>query len=285
MGPLTRHPRHLGLVVMLFLGSLGCSHTPAGPFPLQAEVREQLGRIGVAYQGPASLTVHAKPLRGAGQGAGRGALIALGVVVEMARSGGDPRGTAGLIMVSPGIAAVGALLGAVLAPSAAGVEEAETVLDQAVADPDLQVAVRDCIVQAVQGRRPQAVPAFPEPDSAAEEEAIAQAVRSYEGIDTVLEVYGPTIALRKGDYAGDINPGLRLSVNLYSRLIRTADRALLYTYSPEHRGEARTFTAWATNNAQPLREEVARASQTLAKEIVDQLFGPETLSEGMHGTP
>lgn len=273
-----KHPRSLGLVV-LFLGSMGCSLTAVGPSPLPADVREQLGRIGVAHQGPASLTVQTKPVRGAGQGAGKGAVTALVGTFGALRGCSDPRAGAGLIMLSPGIVAVGALVGAVLAPSAAAVEEAETVLDQAVADPDLPVAVRDRILQAVQRQRPQALPVFPVPDFTAEEEIIAQAVRSHDGIDTVLEVYGPTIALLKGGYAGNINPELRLSISVYSRLIRTADRAILYTYSPEHRGEARTFTAWAANNAQPLLEEVDRASETLAKQIVVQLFATETSGE------
>ena len=146
------------------------------------------------------------------------------------------------------------------------------------------MAVRDCILRAVHGQRPQAVAPFPESDSA-NEEAIAQAVRSQEGLDTLLEVHGPMIALKKGEYTGDINPALRLSVSLYSRLVRTADRALLYTYSPEHRGETRTFTAWAANNAQLLRDEVARASEILAKELVGQLFGPEKPPQGKTGTP
>jgi hypothetical protein len=180
---------------------------------------------------------------------------------------------------------VGALVGAVLAPSAAAVEEAETILDQVVTDPDLPVAVRDRLLRAVQNQRPQAVPVLPVPDATAEEEAIAQAVRSQDGSDTVLEVYGPTIALLKGNSAGTINPALRVSVSVYSRVIRTADRAVLYTYSPEHRGEARTFTAWATNNAQPLREEVGRAAESLAKQIVAQLFGAETSGEKGEDTP
>jgi hypothetical protein len=276
MKRLKRQSQCLGLVVLVFLGSLGCSHIPIGPSPLPAEVREQLGRIGVAYQGPASLTVQTKPVRGAGQGARQGAGAVLGGTFEAIKGGGDPRGAAGLIMLSPGIVAVGALVGAVLAPSAAAVAEAKTVLDQAVADPALPVAVRDRLLHAVQRQRPHAVPVFLVPEFTAEEEVIAQAVRSHEGIDTVLEVYGPTIALPKRDYTGNINPALRLSISLYSRVIRTADRALLYTYAAEHRGDARTFTAWATNNAQPLREEVDRASETLANQIVAQLFGTET---------
>jgi hypothetical protein len=282
---LTRYPGHLGLVGMLFLSSLGCSHTPVGPSPLAAEVRAQLGRIGVAYRGPVSLTVTAKPLRGAGQGARRGALTAAGGVVEMLKGPGDPMGTAGLILFSPGIVAVGALVGAVLAPSAESVAAAEAILAHAVADPDLPVAVRECILRAVQGRRPQAVPAFPESDSAANEEAIAQAVHSQQGLDTLLEVHGPIIVLQKGDYAGNINPVLRLSVSLSSRLVRTADGEWLYTYSPQYRGESRPFTAWAANNAQPLRDEVARASESLAKDLVLQLFGPAQPSEGKTGMP
>jgi hypothetical protein len=272
MGLLAWHSRHLGLVAMLLLGVLGCAHTPLGPAPLPAEVREQLGRIGVAYQGPASLTVWARPVRGAGEGAGKGAMEALGGAAAF--SGGG-MGALGVIILSPGIAALGALVGAALAPSAAAVADAEVILDQVVADPDIPVAVRDHILQAVHIQRPQAVLLLPEPDAAAEDEAIAQAARSREGIDTVLEVSGPTIYLRKRDYAGDINPSLRLSVSLYCRVMRSVDRALLYTYSPEYHGEARTFTAWAANNAQAFRQELDRASETLARQIVAQLFGPD----------
>ncbi len=69
MRPLTRLGRYLGLGVMAFLCSVGCSHAPVSPFPLPAGVREQLGRIGMASRGPASLSVQAKPFRGAGAGA------------------------------------------------------------------------------------------------------------------------------------------------------------------------------------------------------------------------
>ncbi len=72
----------------------------------------------------------------------------------MVRSAGDPRGAAGLLLLSPGIVLMGALLGAVLAPSTAAQEEAEGVLVQTVVDPDLSAALRDCILQSVQAQAP-----------------------------------------------------------------------------------------------------------------------------------
>ena len=286
MGPLTRRPRYLDLVVMLFLGSLGCSHTPVGPSPLPAEVREHLGRIGVAYDSAARLWVDAKPLRGAGPGARRGALIALGGVVEMlTKSPGDPRGVAGLIMLSPGIVAVGALVGAASAPSAAAVAEAETVLAEVVADPDLLVTVRTRLLQAVHCRRPDAVPVLPVPDTAAEEKTVAQAVRSHAGVDTVLEIYGPTIGLRKGPGAGAINPSLQLSVRLRTRVIRTPDGEVLSWFGLVYEGETRTFTEWAANHGQPFREEVDRAVESLIQQIVAHLFGTESSDAKREDTP
>jgi hypothetical protein len=274
MKTLGKQLRSVGLVVTLFLGSLGCSHAPVGPSPLSAEIRGQLGNLGVAYQGPASLTVQAKPVRGAAQGAGTGAMTALVGTFQAALSGGGhPMGSAGLIMLSPGFVAIGALLGAALAPSAEAVEEAETLLDLAVADPDLPAAVRDHIVQAVQGQNPQATVVLPDPAPAAEDEYLVEAIRSREGIDTILEIQGPTIGLWKE--GGPINPSLRLSVGVSTRLIRAADRDVLYTFSPEYRGETRTFTDWAADNAQAFREEIPRASEAIAAQIVTQLFGPD----------
>ena len=273
------HLLGLGLVIALFLGSLACSHTPVGPPPLPPDVRQQLGRIGVAYQGSPALVVYARPLRGAGQGARNGAGAALGGIVQMVSGGGDPRGMVGLIILSPAIVGVGALIGAVVAPSAAAVEEAETVLDRAVADPDLPVAVRNRILEAVQRQRPQAVLLLPEPDADAGDEVFAQAARSREGIDTVLAVSGPTITLGKAGSAGNINPALLLSVSVSYTVMRTADRALLYTYVSEYRGKARTFTVWAADNAQPLREELDRASDRIAKQIAAQLFGSDAFPE------
>ena len=270
MKSLTKHAHYLSLLVMVFFGSLGCSHTPVGPPPLPAEVREQLGQIGVAYYGPVSLAVTAKPARGAGQGAGRAAGGALRGLLEHPPM--DPLD----IVLTPAIVGVSALVGAGLAPSAAAVAEAETVLGQAVADPPLPGTFRDRLLQALQTQRPQAVLVLSDPAADAEDEGFSPAARSQDGIETVLEVNGPTITLRKGKHAGDINPALRLSVSVSCRVRRTANHALLYTYSPEYRGDARTFTAWAADNAQPFREGVVRASEFLAQQIVAQLFGMET---------
>ncbi len=275
MEPLRQHGQVSPLLVLLILVGLGCAHSPVAPAPLAPEVREHLGRLGVAYQGHVFLSVDAKPLRGAGQGAGRGAIQGLALPLAVACSGGNPMGAAGAILLSPGFAAVGALVGAVLAPSAAAVEEAETVLDQVAADPDVLLAIHDRLLQAVQRRRPDAVVTLPLPEPGGVEESLAPVAWARGGIETVLEVRGPDIRFMKGRLAGSINPSLRLSVNLAARLIRTADGSVLYSFLPMYDGEARTYTGWAADNAQPLREELDRAAESLAQQIVAQVFGPD----------
>ncbi len=286
MDPLRQHGRVDGLLVLLGLLALGCAHSPVAPPPLAPEVREQLGRIGVAYEGPASLWVNAMPLRGAGEGAGRGAQTVLRGVFQPVMERGDPRGLAALILFGPPIVGVGALVGAVLAPSAAAVAEAETVLSEVVVDPDLLVALRDRFLQAVRRRRPQAGVTLPLSEAGAAEESLAPVAWARKGIATVLEARGPAISLMKGSLAGSINPSLRLSVRLTTRVIRTADGAILYWSSLVYDGEARTYTGWAADDARPLREAVARAMETLVHQSVALVFGPETAGgETVEPTP
>ncbi len=63
MEPRRQSGRVRGLLVLLGLLALGCAHSPVAPSPVAPEVREQLGRIGVAYKGPTLLTAWAMPLR------------------------------------------------------------------------------------------------------------------------------------------------------------------------------------------------------------------------------
>ncbi len=285
MEPLGQHGRVSGLLVLLGLLALRCAHSPVVPPPLAPEVRERLGRIGVAYQGPALLWVEAKPLRGAGRGAEAGGQMVLDGISGVA-SRADPLTIAGLILLSPGIVAGGALVGAALTPSATAVAEAETVLNEVAADPGLATAVRERFLQAVRRRRPQAVLTLPAPEQWAEEESSARVAWAWEGIETVLQVQGPGILLVKGRLAGSINPALRLSVSLGTRVIRTADGEVLYWSTLVYDGEARTYTGWAADNAQPLREAVARAMETLVHQSVALMFGPETAGgEATEPTP
>ncbi len=285
MEPLRQSGRISGLLVLGLL-ALGCAHSPVAAPSVAPEIRESLGRMGVAYEGPASLWANAKPLRGAGRGAGRGVQAVVEGVFQPMFERGDPRGLVGLILFGPPIAGVGALVGAVLAPSEAAVVEAETVLNEAVVDPDLVVGLRDRFLQAVQRRRPQARVTLPLSDTGAAEESLAPVAWAREGITTVLEARGPAISLMKGSLSGSINPSLRLSVRLGTRVIRTADGSVLYWSSLVYEGETRTYTGWAANNAQPLREAVLRAMETLVQQSVALVFGPETAGgEAAEATP
>lgn len=95
-------------------------------------------------------------------------------------------------------------------------------------------------------------------------------VSASQGMDAILE-----ISVREVGLIGEgcINPPLALFVTVRTRLIRLADGRVPYAQTFEYRTKERTFAEWASNNAQSFREELDRAHQRLAADIVAQLFG------------
>lgn len=95
-------------------------------------------------------------------------------------------------------------------------------------------------------------------------------VSASQGMDAILE-----ISVREVGLIGEgcINPPLALFVTVRTRLIRLADGTVPYAQTFEYRTKERTFAEWASNNAQSFREELDRAHQRLAADIVAQLFG------------
>ena len=68
-----------------------------------------------------------------------------------------------------------------------------------------------------------------------------------------------------------INPRLSLGIEVRGRLIRTADKVVLYDNTWKYEGGSRLFTEWATHVAQPFAEEFERAYGELASHIVDTI--------------
>ena len=89
-----------------------------------------------------------------------------------------------------------------------------------------------------------------------------------EGIDTVLELGVSAIEL-SGPWG--VHPRGALLMTVRVRLVRVADGTELYTRDFEYAGGTNPFTDLA-DNPQPLREELQLAYQSLAKEIVGELF-------------
>lgn len=106
-----------------------------------------------------------------------------------------------------------------------------------------------------------------------------------QGIDTVLEIGVQRIALQvhntsnsPRDFgslsAAELNSSLTLNVIARSRVIRIADGTELYAsvHASDDHTRALTLTEWAANDAQALRDALGQFTQTLAIEVVVQMF-------------
>ncbi len=166
---------------------------------------------------------------------------------------GDPFGG---LLLSP----LALVVGAIKAAPAAKVEEATAALNKALGDLKVQETLRDRVLQEA---REQTRHNFVLIQDQAPYSSLAD-----KGIDTVLEigVEGPGLA------GSGINPKLPLGMSVRARLIRVSDGTVLYSDNWTYSASGRKFTKWSADNAKQFREEVDRACQSLAEQIVKQLF-------------
>lgn len=69
-----------------------------------------------------------------------------------------------------------------------------------------------------------------------------------------------------------INSPLSLGMEVRGRLIRTADKVVLFDNTWKHEGGSYLFTEWAANDAQLFAEEFERAYDELARQLVTGIF-------------
>jgi hypothetical protein len=102
------------------------------------------------------------------------------------------------------------------------------------------------------------------------------------GIDTVLELTVHRVALEHRHRATksvwsvsatDLNPSLPLVVTARTRVVKTADGTELYAYTREWTGRVASFTEWAANDAEQLREALGQLLPDIARDVVAQVFG------------
>ena len=274
----------------------GCSHVPAGPSsPTKysgevsadlekvapsitenpsKEMLANLGTLGITSVDYLPVQVIVIPAKGAGQGAARGA--------EVGFVGGARLGFLcyiGAIVCMPAFGIVGALggsaYGAIAAPSASTVEEAEHAVNAALASVGFQDSMKQKVLKAVQAQtdRP-VVLAGP---------ATEFALPSDSGgtVNTLLQVAVDTIHLtphpghgniREGPDPVGLDPNLRLRMIAHATLIRVSDgttlrsRAFAFTSAPH------TFAEWAADRAGLLRQELKRVQQRLADDMAYWVF-------------
>lgn len=271
-----RHLMITGLSIVFLLGQVGCATGPyLLPPPPSELVRGRLGTIGVVS---AQFTPRAElppPAKGGGAGAGRGMATGAGkgaALVGKLASGCVGEGCAIVLLMIPAAiigGVVGGVAGAASAVPAEAVADAETALKSALADLTIQETLRGHILRIAKARTPHAFVLVTEHGPSAPNGNVSYRSLASQGIDTVLETGVLTLDL-VGEW--DVNPPLALVMAVRTRLIRVTDDAELYAHTLEYLSGFRTFTDWAADNAQPFRNELSLAYQSLSEKIVEELF-------------
>ena len=252
----------VGLLIGTLLGPWGCA-TKSHRIPtLSEEVRAEIGTLGVATSSIIPTSDLKSPTSGRGSGAAKGAGLGARTMALASLSGGKGQPLTGLVVLSltPIAAAGGAIYGAIVAPSAQKVKEAETALASALSDLKVQEAIHAHALQAARGRVGyRVVPLGDTPD-----------------VDAILEIGVVSVKLA-GAAALDIDPPLQLVILACPRLVRRADGRELYPAEPTtpavvHMSAPRKFIEWGEQDARLFREEMERAYQNLAERAVEEMF-------------
>ena len=294
--------------IYLFI-QVGCvSHPPTLP----AEVRAQLGSIGAVsaqYSPAIEFELPANGwLGGAAQGAvgGTKAFIVLvpsgavlgGVSVAAAYAGNGKSievalVAVGLVLKGAGYLTIGPFYGAVMAEAPATVEEAEAHLKAALASMRIQENMRAHVVQAAQSWSNVALTVINGQGPESSSNLLTYFPLTENNVDTVLELRVTRLWLSsnesffqplktpffdKGQSKIDLyrelemNPPMSLGMEVRGRLIRTADRVVLFDNTWKYEGESHVFVEWAAHDAQLFAEEFERAYAYLARQVVVTIF-------------
>ena len=140
--------------------------------------------------------------------------------------------------LAPVGAGVGAVVGAIAAPSEDQVERTTAALERALTEADLPEALTAWILEEA-GERPIVAGTAPESFAA----------------DTVFEIAQISVYLISMD-ATDWRPGLRLRLSITGRLVRASDGEALGSWAWTHEGAEARFLEWGRDEARRFREEL-----------------------------
>lgn len=254
------------LILTLLIGQWGCATAPKR---LSEQDLAPLKTIGVASARLVPTPMLDVPAKGAGAGAGRGAMIGTAGMVEAGPRSGSPLALVA-IALTPVAAAVGAVVGAAKAESAAKVEDSEATLRAALDGARLQETLKDRFLEAAQGRtRLSFIPLPPQPPTSRFEQGAHETLGG-EGIAAILEI-GVFVHLQA---LGSINPPFALIAVARTRLTRAADGSEIHVQTFRYESKKHKFTEWAAGDANLLRRELDTAATTLSKRIVDLFVYP-----------
>jgi hypothetical protein len=262
------------------IGVVSARYTPAFEFALPAK-----GWVGGGARGAVEGVKHFIAL------VPTGAVVA-GASVFMPPPIGLPGILLGIASVvkGAGYMIVGPFYGAATAEAPVTVEESEARLKAGLASMRIQESMRDHVVQAGRFLANRDLTALDGQGPESASDLLTYFPIHDTKVDTVLELrvtrvwlssnesfFKPLGSRQKLSEELQINPSLSLGMEVRGRLIRTADKVVLFDNTWEHEGEAHLFAEWAANNAQLFAAELERAYDVLSNTIVTTIFlGPST---------
>ena len=163
--------------------------------------------------------------------------------------------------------------------------EIQASLNRAIADRDLQADLRHGVLR--QADRAEAAmdlgAGATEPVSSPDYTFMAGS-----GVGTVLEISLTQLALIGTDRRreGGSNPSLTLVMTARARMIRVADRRVLWNAAEvKYESAAAQSALWTARDSDLVRSEVANGSEVLARQIGEALFGAPGMACAEPTTP
>ncbi|MGH7147104.1 MAG: hypothetical protein ACREIJ_04285 [Nitrospiraceae bacterium] len=274
------------LIILALMVQQGCTASPGkqwGPWVphVTEDVRARVRTIEVAVVEELPRVTVELPSKGAASGAGRKAGKWSGNWVTSAAyglvEGARPRGeglpiatTAGaMLVVTPVVAAAGAVYGAIETPSAETVESQETQVRGVLQVEDLIHRLQNHVLTYVTDRTDMSVSTFPRTanDPLGDRETVSASRVSQP--DALLRILVQSIDLR-GPY--DVDPPLALYLEVQATLVAPSVATPLYTHSFHYVTMARPLTEWTADDALVFRRTVDLSLARLAELMVDDLF-------------
>ena len=260
------------------------------PLPrLNQDARSSLGTVGVITVGPA---VGGKvggrfgdsAEAGALEGATGGSLAGLGAAVVFC----GPFAWACAVPAVP----IGLLYGVVSgredvnAIPGSSAAEVQAAFNRAMADSDLQADLRHGVLRYTgsAGAYIDLGADAREPVSSPDYASVAG-----RGVGTVLEMSLTRLALANTKFrvgGGESNPSLTLVMTARARMIRVADRRVLWNAAEaKYESSAAQYSLWTARDSDLLRAEIANGSEMLARQIGEALFGAPRMARAEPTTP
>jgi hypothetical protein len=276
-------PRTVWLVFLFLILQLSCaqrerlplSSDHEEPLPPPAEVRENLGTIGVAsgcfkpecsLEKQKSTTSVSKLAAGAAKGAGKGA----GEVLDAGCVTGARGSECIALVLAPFGACIGCLVGAAKSEATEKSDaKSDATLRNAFEQVNLQDITRDNILRIASKKTSYTFVNLGDQGPTTPAKESDYSFLASEGIDTVLE-----IAVLEAVLVGseEIYPDLQFFMNLRVRIIRVRDGERLYVGTLTHKGKRYLYSMWAADNAALLREELKAGCEKLSERVVKLLF-------------